>query len=112
MSFASKHNSVKWSHTAAKDAEYINLSDARMKAVHTVRAIYKNTKSEYGTQYNVLLDDCTTIVDLPKHMNEECEEIIADVDDIKAINDEKVGITRRPYDKGDKTYYTVEWVDL
>ena len=121
MSFASKHNkgAIDWG-IDTEGFEYFKLSelyelvqDADLK----LHGLFINSKnnSEYGASCVAILED--RFVNLPQHMIEEIQGILADPEDVEAIKAGKVGFKIRTYEsdkkKGkDKTCYAISWVDL
>lgn len=119
MSFASKHNKGALFNCNTEGFEYKNLDelykDNDAETVYPIQGIYINRKSEYGDAPVAILMDC--FANLPKHMLDECLEILKDDDDINQIKAGCVGFVIEPYEsdkkKGkDKTCYGVKWVDI
>lgn len=63
--------------------------------VFVIRAIYLNNKSKFGTAPLVITDGAK--VNFPRHMLDVCNDILADMDAIDAINNGAAGFTVYTY---------------
>ena len=115
MSFANKHNKGSKFNFDTSNLPYMErrlafeqYGDNAVK----VTAIYINKKSKFGDAPVVATE--TELINLPTYMLDECKEIIADQDDVDAINAGKVGIVFEEFE--DKTFHKkcigARWVDL
>lgn len=115
MSFANKHNKES---KFTFDTSNLPYMERRLafeqygKDAVKVTAIYINTKSKFGDAPVVATEK--ELINLPAYMLNECKEIIADQDDVDAINAGKVGIVFEEFE--DKTFHKKcigsRWVDL
>nr|DAW96392.1 MAG TPA: putative single-stranded DNA-binding protein [Caudoviricetes sp.] len=115
MSFASKFNhGKKFNFEIPKEFKYASLSDLYnnngAEHVYPVMALYFNHKSKYGE--NPVAVTTAELVNLPKHLNDVCKEIVADKEAVGAINNNQFGFKIRQYERNDKPCFSVEWVDL
>lgn len=117
MSIASKYNNqAKFNFRVPDDFKYFNLADLYKvggeKALFPVKAMYINTKSQYGDAPVIATDEC--LVNVPVHMLETIREMLNDQEAIDAINEDKLGFTVYPYSaKGRKgVFYSIKWVDI
>lgn len=88
---------------------YAEYSD-NPERVTVVRALYINHKSKYGDSPCMVTD--FEIVNLPKHMTDDVKAIIADDSIVDDINSGRVGFKIAPYEKDNKTYYSIDWVEI
>lgn len=123
MSFASKHNKggIQWG-IDSKDFPYISCKDlAEMGHIDIANAIVlrglfisrnKDAKhlKEYGPSVVAIIDG--KLVNLPNHMLEEVEGILADPEDVEAIKAGHVGFYIRAYESHGKDCYGVQWIDV
>ena len=98
---------------ASKESEYKSLKElGASKKVYTVRNLYINKKSKYGDAPVVLIDDCKTLVNLPKHLLKTVEEIREDLEVVDAINNGEVGFSVYEYDSNNGSGFSVNWEDI
>ena len=115
MSYATKFNKGnKFTFKPVEDAQYVSLEDLYNKnpeQIHDVKALYINTKSQFGDAPCVAIDP-VIIVNLPKHLLETVKEMINDDECVDAINNNEVKFKIYSYkDKNfNKTCYGVEWL--
>lgn len=110
MSFASKRNRGFKFAIDTTDFQFTKLRDLNDDQVYRIYGVV-NFKTRYGDSPAAILSD--RFVSLPKHMADEIFEILADDEDIKAINEGLVGIKKRPYTgKDGKEYLGIDWVDI
>ena len=117
MSFASKYSKAspvfnvrlnKPAYTSLPDlfAEY------GKEHVFAIAAIYINTKGKYGPQPVVAINE-STLVNLPSHLLEECEEMRKDQEAVDAINNGQAGFKVYQYtSKNGNSGFSVNWVDI
>ena len=117
MSFASKYSKAspvfnirlnKPAYTSLPDlfAEY------GKEHVFAIAAIYINTKGKYGPQPVVAINE-STLVNLPSHLLEACEEMRKDPEAVDAINNGQAGFKVYQYStKNGNTGFSVDWVDI
>lgn len=110
MSFAKKHNHENKFTYKLESETFKKLAELDENEVYTVRGLFISRKGKYGDHPVAVGNDF--FIDLPKHATQEVKDIIADDDDVKAINDGKVGIKARPYEKDGKTYIGFDWIDI
>ena len=117
MAFAKKYSkatpryTVKINHPA-----YISLADLYKEngseQVYPICAIFINTKGNYGPQGALAIDE-STIVNLPAHLTDVCQEMRQDPEATEAINNGQAGFKIYTYEtKKGRLCYSVEWVDL
>lgn len=110
MSFASKRNKGYRFAIDTTDFQFYKVRDLKDDEVYRIYGVV-NFKTKYGDSPTAILSD--RFVSLPKHMSDEIFEILADADDIKAINEGLVGIKKRPYIGRDgREYVGIDWVDI
>lgn len=113
MSVAAKYNKGgKWEVNLPQNVKYVKLKELEPKE-HIVRGIYFTEKGKYGK--SVAVYDGEVMINLPSHMVTTCEEMVADIDAITAINSGKLGIMPYAYELSDypgQTFWGARWVDL
>lgn len=103
MSFAEKHNKTRIFDIETEGLEYLKPEEAFNKygkdAVYRLDALFINRKGNYGDTpvAVVTTNNDQFMLNMPAHMTEEVEKILADSADIKSIKSGKVGIKLRPY---------------
>lgn len=103
----------KFNARANKDSVYKSLKElGASDKVYIVRNLYINEKSKYGKAPVVLIDDCKTLVNLPKHLLEVVEDMRKDVQVIDAINNGEVGFSIYEYDGKNGSGFSVNWKDI
>lgn len=116
MSFANKHNpeSLKFNFEPGEDCPYTSLKevykDSKKGHIFLVKGVYTSDKGKFGPSANVATESFRANV--PSHMVETIKEILADEEDIAAINAGKVGFKVYTYKNEYGTQYGLEWVDL
>lgn len=115
MSFASRHN---------KQSQFTNIPNygekprfASLKELYNengadckyfFHGFYVNKKGNFGNSPAAYLDTC--ICNLPQHLLDEMIEFSDE--DIRDINDNKVGFIIETYEKNNKTCYGIQWIDM
>ncbi len=93
-------------------AELEDLYNSDENKVYPIKGFFINSKSKFGPRPVVVTPDF--MADLPQHMLETVNQIIADPETVQQINDGKAGFRIRSYIS--KTYnkecFTVSFVDL
>ena len=115
MGYFAKFNKKTFTHNIdTKEFNYFKLEELYKAApdkTHRIYALYKNTSGKFGDSYSALLDKC--FINLPQHLNAQCDEIVSTDESVALINEGKCGIKARKYtDKNGVERYTVEWVDI
>lgn len=111
MAFASKHNHAESQFTYRLESkDFRKLATLEEGKKYQIRGLFISRKGKFGDHPVAVGNEF--FIDLPKHATQDVKDIIADADDVKAINDGLVGITIRPYEKDGKTYIGFDWVDL
>lgn len=115
--FSSLNKTKKFDFTADKDFPYISLSDllqandGDIDHVYVIRAIYINSRSKYGEQPLIAIDDA--YVNIPKHTLKDVNKILDSEEMIAAINKGLAGFKIRPYeDRNGASRYSIDWIDL
>ena len=117
MSFASKHNKgSKFNIDTEGWTEYRDLKtlykENGAEFVYPLHGFYINKKSQFGHAPVIISDGY--FVNCPAHMLDEVNSILADAEDIAAINNNSVGFKIRTYEAKNyknKKCYSVEFVD-
>lgn len=114
MSFASRHNKVNRWNVDTTHFEYKKIADIVAadgeNVTYTVWGV-RISSGKYGDSAVVILDSC--FVNLPKHMVDDVDQILASGEDVEDIKAGKVGIEFYSYEgKDGKPHYSVNWVDL
>lgn len=117
MSFANRHNKGSKFNIDTDGWDYKKLSDLYdddSDAIHVVQGLYINKKSQYGAAPVAICEGYC--VNLPGHLTEEVEDILASADDVSDIKAGKVGFSIYTYDKmvgkKNKVCYSINWEDL
>ena len=115
MSFASRHNKVNRWDVNTDGFEYKKIADIVAAdgedVAYTVRGVRISRGGKYGDSAVVILDTC--FVNLPKHMVEDMDQILASGEDVEDIKAGKVGIEFYSYEGRDgKPHYSANWVDM
>lgn len=117
MSFASKYSKASpIFNVRITKPSYTSLADlfAEYGAGHVfaIAGIYINTKGKYGPQAVIAINE-STLVNLPSHLLEECEEMRKDPEAVDAINNGQAGFKVYQYtSKAGNSGFSVDWVDL
>lgn len=116
MSFASRFNkSAGKFKLVTAGFTYRKLSECYREfgadKVYTIGAVFINTKSAYGDNPVVAVREGFN-VNLPKHMLEDCREMINDDAVVADINSGLCGFTIYTYQSYGKECYSVRWVDI
>lgn len=115
MSFASKHNKggVNWG-INTDGFTYKSLEDlykASADVIYILRGIYINRRSRYGDAPVAILDKC--FVNLPQHLLQTAEEMLADDDTIADIKAGRAGFEVETYTSREgRLCYGVHWLDI
>lgn len=120
MSFAEKHNKTRIFDIETEGLEYVKPEDAFNKygrdAVYRLDALFINRKGNYDDApvAVVTTNNEQFMLNMPAHMTEEVEKILADSTDINDIKSGKVGIKLRPYHqrKFNRDCFGQEFVDI
>ena len=120
MSFAEKHNKTRIFEIETEGLEYLKPEEAFNKygkeAVYRLDALFINRKGVYDDApvAVVTTNNDQFMLNMPAHMTEEVEKILADSADIKDIKSGKVGIKLRPYQqrKLNRDCFGQEFVDI
>ena len=120
--FASKYNhNGSYHFHAPKETDYINLRDMfdrdGKEAIHTVKALYINTKSKFGdapvavtiTNSDKLQLD---LVNLPGFLVSTVKDMIQDDDLTETIDHGEFGFKIYEYEGKNGYGFSVEWVDI
>ena len=115
MSIASKYNhGARFNVQFSAETPFTSLADLYNnngeEHVYPVMALYFNHKSKFGE--NPVAVTTAELVNLPKHLQDVCKEIVADKEAVEAINANRFGFKIRQYDRNGKPCFSVEWVDL
>ena len=116
FSFANKYNQERLFDIDSSGFEYHKLEDifTDESEVFQVCGLYINTKGKFNEKSPVAATN-EYYVNLPNHLLDVVEQILADKQAIKAINEGHVGFTIYPYEKNafpDQHFYSVRWVDI
>lgn len=117
MSFASKYSkaspvfNVRLNHPV-----YTSLADLFSEYgsghVFAIAGVYINTKGKYGPQACLAINE-NTMVNLPTHLLEDCEDMRKDPEAIEAINNGQAGFKVYQYtSKAGNSGFSVDWVDI
>ena len=120
MSFAEKHNRTRIFEIETEGLEYLKPEEAFNKygkdTVYRLDALFINRKGNYDDApvAVVTTNNDQFMLNMPAHMTEEVEKILADPTDIKDIKSGKVGIKLRPYHqkKFNRDCFGQEFVDI
>lgn len=120
MSFAEKHNKTRIFEIETEGLEYLKPEEAFNKygkdAVYRLDALFINRKGNYDDApvAVVTTNNDQFMLNMPAHMTEEVEKILADSTDIMDIKSGKVGIRLRPYHqkKFNRDCFGQEFVDI
>lgn len=96
-----------------KNPVYLKLSEFAEGTTFTIKGLFINSKSQYGEQCSMLIQDGETIVNLPKHLVKEVREILNDFETIEQIKSGKAGARVVSYiDRNKNPQNTIEFYDL
>lgn len=117
FSFAKIYNTERLFDIDTSSFEYVSLQelfedvDGDTEYKFPVRAIYINTKSEFGDAPVIATDNC--YVNIPQHMLETCRAILRDPAAVQAINDGAVAFTVYEYEQKrfGRKCYSIRWAD-
>ena len=120
MSFAEKHNKTRIFDVETEGLEYVKPEYAFNKcgrdAVYRLDALFINRKGNYDDApvAVVTINNEKFMLNMPAHMTEEVEKILADSEDINDIKSGRVGIKLRPYHqkKFNRDCFGQEFVDI
>lgn len=114
--FASKYNKTGFG-IDTTDFEYTKLStlfnsekDGGSDVIHDINGIYVN-KSPLGFSPVIIDSANSKLVNLPQHMAETCQHILADDEAVELIKQGKVGYTIYEYETRGKKCYSIRFVD-
>ena len=117
MSFASKYGKASpIFNVKITKPVYTNLADLFSEygsgQVFAISGVYINTKGKYGPQACIAINE-STMVNLPSHLLEVCQEMRQDPDAVEAINNGQAGFRVYQYtSKAGNSGFSVDWVDL
>ena len=113
MSFASKLNKGGnvFYYRLPEGAEYLKLKDLDPTKIYEIKGFWINEKTEFGPAATMICDGFG--VNLPDHLLQTVRDILADPDQIEAVNAGTAGFRVRQAEnrKGQK-FLSVEWMDL
>lgn len=93
---------------------YIKLSEFPVSDdIIKINGVFINKKGNFGAHPVAIGDG--SLIDLPAHLSEAVEEMLASPEVVEAIKNGKVGFKVRSYDAdkfGKKDCRSVEWVDI
>lgn len=118
MKFSEKYNKgSRVFDIETKDFVFVKLEELfaiDKDADHKIDGLYINDGGKYKAHPVAIVAESAMLVDLPSHMTETVNDILADAESINLIKKGCVGFKVRQYtDKNyGKTCYSVEWVDL
>ena len=96
--------------------EYVSLQDLvgmyDIDMQYVIHALYVNNKGQYGPQALAVIDNYK--VNLPSHLLSDVREMLANPDDVAAINDGRAGFVIYTYTpkNGKQLRYSVNWIDI
>ena len=115
--FASKYNKTGFG-IDTSDFEYVKLSalyndtkEGGEDVIHNINGIYVN-KSPLGLSPVIIDAAKSRLVNLPQHLAETCQNILADSEAVEAIKANKIGYTIYEYETRGKQCYSIRFVDL
>ena len=94
-----------------KDYSFKKLSELDMAKTYKINGLYLN-RGKFGIQAVAIVSDEKILVNLPLHLTETVQAILADVEAIETIENGKVGFTLKEYVKNEKNCYSIVFVDL
>ena len=117
FSFAKTYNTERLFDVDTSNFEYVSLQElydnveGDEEYKFPVRAIYINTKSEYGDAPVIATDSC--YVNIPQHLVDTCRAILRDPAAVQAINDGAVAFTIYKYEQKrfNRECYSIRWAD-
>ena len=113
MGLMNKFNkgSINWG-VDTKDMPYIKLSDLKVGEERPIRGLFINSKGNFDAHPVAIVNN--TLIDLPSHLTDTVNEIVADQEAVEAIKAGKVGIKVREYTakKYNRECKSVEWIDI
>ena len=92
-------------------ALYNDKKDGGEEVIHGINGIYVN-KSPLGVSPVIIDVANSRLVNLPQHLAETCQNILADRESVEAIKANKVGYTIYEYETRGKKCYSIRFVDL
>lgn len=96
--------------------EYVSLQDLvgmyDTDMQYVLHALYINNKGQYGPQALAVIDNYK--VNLPSHLLSDVREMLANPEDVAAINDGRAGFVIYTYTpkNGKQLRYSVNWIDI
>lgn len=114
MGFMNKFNKggIDWG-VKTKGMPYVKLSEFQIGDIRPIRGLFINGKGVFDAHPVAIGKNA--LIDLPAHLTDAANEIMADPEAVEAIKAGKVGIKVRSYDSdkyGKKDCRSVEWVDI
>lgn len=95
------------------DMPYCKLSEFKVGDERPIRGLFINSKGNFDAHPVAIGENA--LLDLPAHLTEAVNEILADAEAVEAIKAGKVGIRVRSYDSdkfGKKDCRSVDWIDI
>ena len=82
------------------------------KGEYTLNGFYINKKSQFGAHPVGILEDLEVLVDLPKHMVEDFEDMLHDEEDLEDIKAGRAKFRIEQYEakKYKKICYGIRWI--
>lgn len=114
MSFATKHahNGPLFTYQLPEgDKTYLKLKDLQPGTDYELKGLFISKSSQFvKEQPNAVIS--YAIVNLPQHLLDDVRDMMADEDDVQAINAGTAGfrVIQKNGKKG--TYLSVQWIDL
>ena len=96
-----------------RNLPYKELKDYNVDDIITIKGLFINKKGNFDPHPVAIIDGA--LLDLPSHLYEAANEILADHEVIEAIKAGKVGVKVRSYDSDKfkkKDCRSIEWVDI
>lgn len=116
FSFASEFNRVGFG-VNTEGFKYVKLSDIFDSAdeggadvVHNVDGVFVN-KSPLGWSPTIIDAEKHWLVNLPQHMAETCQRILATAEAVQAIKDGRVGYVIYTYEARGKKCFSIRFID-
>ena len=118
MGFADRHSrGTRVFDIELEGFDFISLEDLYAvdngKGEYTLSGFYINRKSQFGAHPVGILEENELLVDLPKHMTEDFEDMLADEQDLEDIKtgNARFRIVKYESKKYHKTCYGIRWID-
>lgn len=121
MSILKFNKESKFTAKASEEAVYVKLQDLYESSKDTamvIHSFFKNTKSKFGENFIAFVTpeggEQEFLVNLPKHLNNTIESIMADEETVDEINACKAGFKVYSYEDKlhNKTCYSINFVEI